>query len=320
MTSITSIVKANTSEDLQILAVTEKVNHLSTSIRSTELDESTIIDTKHLSINETKEYDADDDIPLIQLIKKTSTRPQDLNLKRKNIDKTKDDSKDNSSIKKEFKIKKETKVSKKIKPEPIPKLELDLDKKNANDEDACEGEDEEDQWWLSDNFDSTYNWETLEHNGVYFPPLYQPHNIKMKYKGKEITLSPESEEIATFFAGINGSHYESSPIFISNFFNDFKKSMQGSINEEIILNFEDCDFSSIIEYLQLLKEQKKIRTKEEKLEEKKANEALLEKYGYCLLDGKKEKIGNFRIEPPGLFRGRGEHPKMGCLKVIFYLY
>ena len=25
-------------------------------------------------------------------------------------------------------------------------------------------------------------------------------------------------------------------------------------------------------------------------------------------------VGNFRVEPPGLFRGRGEHPKMGMLK------
>ena len=25
-------------------------------------------------------------------------------------------------------------------------------------------------------------------------------------------------------------------------------------------------------------------------------------------------MGNFRVEPPGLFRGRGEHPKMGKLK------
>lgn len=41
---------------------------------------------------------------------------------------------------------------------------------------------------------------------------------------------------------------------------------------------------------------------------------LTEEYGYCLLDGHREKIGNFRVEPPGLFRGRGEHPKMGKLK------
>ena len=29
-------------------------------------------------------------------------------------------------------------------------------------------------------------------------------------------------------------------------------------------------------------------------------------------------VGNFRVEPPGLFRGRGEHPKMGRLKVRVY--
>lgn len=39
-----------------------------------------------------------------------------------------------------------------------------------------------------------------------------------------------------------------------------------------------------------------------------------EEYGYCILDGHREKIGNFKTEPPGLFRGRGEHPKMGMLK------
>jgi DNA topoisomerase-1 len=25
-------------------------------------------------------------------------------------------------------------------------------------------------------------------------------------------------------------------------------------------------------------------------------------------------VGNFKIEPPGLFRGRGDHPKMGRVK------
>ncbi|KAG6468525.1 hypothetical protein ZIOFF_073213 [Zingiber officinale] len=29
----------------------------------------------------------------------------------------------------------------------------------------------------------------------------------------------------------------------------------------------------------------------------------------------KEKVGNFRVEPPGLFCSRGEHPKMGKLKM-----
>lgn len=33
-----------------------------------------------------------------------------------------------------------------------------------------------------------------------------------------------------------------------------------------------------------------------------------------MIDGRRMPIGNFRIEPPGLFQGRGEHPKMGMLK------
>ena len=33
-----------------------------------------------------------------------------------------------------------------------------------------------------------------------------------------------------------------------------------------------------------------------------------------MIDGRKEKVGNYRVEPPGLFRGRGEHPKMGRIK------
>lgn len=29
-------------------------------------------------------------------------------------------------------------------------------------------------------------------------------------------------------------------------------------------------------------------------------------------------VGNFRVEPPGLFRGRGDHPKMGKFKRRIY--
>ena len=32
------------------------------------------------------------------------------------------------------------------------------------------------------------------------------------------------------------------------------------------------------------------------------------------MNGKREQVGNVRVEPPGLFRGRGEHPKMGRIK------
>ncbi|KAG0501901.1 hypothetical protein HPP92_001973 [Vanilla planifolia] len=54
-----------------------------------------------------------------------------------------------------------------------------------------------------------------------------------------------------------------------------------------------------------LEEKKKL--KEDKLKQE-------EKYMWAIVDGVKEKVGNFRVEPPALFRGRGEHPKMGKLK------
>jgi hypothetical protein len=41
-------------------------------------------------------------------------------------------------------------------------------------------------------------------------------------------------------------------------------------------------------------------------------------YGVATIDGHDEKIGNFRIEPPGLFRGRGEHPKQVSLAISTY--
>lgn len=52
---------------------------------------------------------------------------------------------------------------------------------------------------------------------------------------------------------------------------------------------------------------------------KKDKEELEKQFQFCLLDGRQEKVGNFRVEPPSLFRGRGEHPKTGRLKVCFLL-
>lgn len=69
------------------------------------------------------------------------------------------------------------------------------------------------------------------------------------------------------------------------------------------------------EYFETKREEKKKMTREEKAMAKKEKDELEAKYKTCLLDGRKENVGNFRIEPPGLFRGRGKHPKTGKLKV-----
>lgn len=57
-------------------------------------------------------------------------------------------------------------------------------------------------------------------------------------------------------------------------------------------------------------------TKEEKTKIKEAKEEMEAPYGTVILDTHTEKNGNFRVEPAGLFRGRGEHPKMGNVKGV----
>lgn len=71
----------------------------------------------------------------------------------------------------------------------------------------------------------------------------------------------------------------------------------------------------MFEYFEGEKAKKKAMTTAEKKELKKAKDELEGPYATCLLDGRKEKVGNFRVEPPGLFKGRGDHPKKGKLKV-----
>ena len=41
-------------------------------------------------------------------------------------------------------------------------------------------------------------------------------------------------------------------------------------------------------------------------------------YGHALIDNRKEKMGGYIIEPPTLFRGRGDHPRNGFLKARVY--
>lgn len=154
-------------------------------------------------------------------------------------------------------------------------------------------------------------WTKLEHNGVIFPPPYKPHGVKMLYNGQPVDLTPEQEEVATMFAVMKDTEYATKQKFTDNFMNDWKVLLG---RNHVIKKFELCDFTPIYEWHQREKEKKKQMSSEEKkaLKEEKLKQE--EKYMWAVVDGVKEKVGNFRVEPPGLFRGRGEHPKMGKLK------
>ena len=75
-----------------------------------------------------------------------------------------------------------------------------------------------------------------------------------------------------------------------------------------------CDFQSIYEHFDAQRTAKKALPSSEKKRLKAEKDEAEAPYLYCQWDGRKQKVGNFRVEPPGLFRGRGEHPKTGHVK------
>ena len=138
------------------------------------------------------------------------------------------------------------------------------------------------------------------HNGVYFPPEYEPlpSNIQILYEKKPIKLDSSSiknpfgitaEEAAVFFAmkmeqddrlaekDIDRKKSIDDKKFTDNFWKDWKKILGSS---HVIKNFKNVDFSPIQRYLAKRSEDKKAdkknMSKEEKLKEKQDKEKIKE--------------------------------------------
>ena len=156
-------------------------------------------------------------------------------------------------------------------------------------------------------------WTQLEHQGVLFPPEYEPHGVPLTYDGKDVYLEPHEEEVATFFAVMKETDYAFKPVFQQNFMDGFRRILKGGKNAHIT-DFEKCNFQKIYDWDLARREKVKARTSEEKKQIKLEKDKAEEKYMWATMNGKREQVGNFRVEPPGLFRGRGEHPKMGRIK------
>ncbi|KAH6637951.1 DNA topoisomerase 1 [Boeremia exigua] len=216
----------------------------------------------------------------------------------------------------------------KAKPAPVPakkgKAKVKTEEEQQQDQDADQ-EDEEYRWWEDKaKGDGTKKWDTLEHNGVVFPPEYEPlpKNVKLIYDGVPVSLHPEAEEIAGFYGSmLNSAHNVENPTFNKNFFEDFVavldkrghgKDKDGKTIK--IKKFEKCDFKPIFEHFDAERVRKKALPAAEKKALKAEKDAIETPFMYCMWDGRKQKVGNFRVEPPSLFRGRGEHPKTGRVK------
>ena len=156
-------------------------------------------------------------------------------------------------------------------------------------------------------------WESFSHNGVLFPEPYEPHKIPLLYDGKRINLDPESEEYATIYAKFIGTEYLNNKTFNKNFFSDWKIYLKKSGFNEIT-DLTKCDFSLIYDFIVKHKEEKKNLTKDKKDKLKEEKDKQEEKFKTAKVDGKEQAVGNFRMEPPGIFLGRGCHPKAGKIK------
>ncbi|KAF2099554.1 DNA topoisomerase 1 [Rhizodiscina lignyota] len=260
--------------------------------------------------------DDEDDVPLAKKTTKKIAKPK------------KEESDDDIPLRRKAPAVSAKKDKTKVKAEavsPAKKAKGKVKAEKTEDDLAAEAEEEEFRWWENmDKNDNSIKWNTLEHNGVVFPPEYVPlpKNVKLVYDGVPISLHPDAEEIAGFYgAMLNSEVNVSNPTFNENFFFDFKAMLDNTGhgkdkdgNKIKIKEFAKCDFKPIFEYYDAERQKKKALPAVEKKALKAEKDAAEAPYTHCMWDGRKQKVGNFRVEPPGLFRGRGEHPKTGKVK------
>ncbi|XP_055841696.1 DNA topoisomerase 1 isoform X2 [Episyrphus balteatus] len=270
-------------------------------------DDVPLMKRKSTAIN--VDEDSEEDVPLLQKKKQKVSKKE----KEKKVEKKKD-----KKVKREIKDEEddydEKPLKKKIKKEIAPVTQTSPTKKRGK-AGVKQEEPEVWRWWEEEKRADGVKWNTLEHKGPVFAPPYEPlpKNVKFYYDGKEMKLATDTEEAATFYAKMLNHDYVTKKQFNENFFKDFRKTMT-SKERDIIKDLKKCNFQEMFQYFTAESEKRKNASKEEKAARKAENEEQIKEYGFCIIDGHKERIGNFRLEPPGLFRGRGEHPKMGMIK------
>lgn len=153
----------------------------------------------------------------------------------------------------------------------------------------------------------------LVHKGVVIPQ-YEPKGFSIFYQGTRIPLDPTQEEMALAWVRKLGTEYASDLVFVNNFLSDFCKALNLSNPCKI----EELDFSEIQRWVEADKVRKEQVSKEEKkaqaAERKKIREANKEKYGFATVNGERVELGNYTVEPPCIFMGRGNHPLRGRWK------
>ena len=115
--------------------------------------------------------------------------------------------------------------------------------------------------WNRDSHKGKQKWETLEHNGVLFPPAYVPHQVPLLYEGEELSLSDEAEEVATMYAAmLELAEFIGNPTFNANFFKDWR-SVMSKAERQRIQKLDKCNFTRIHQHVMAEREKKKAAKK-----------------------------------------------------------
>src|SRR5437667_10887374 len=156
-------------------------------------------------------------------------------------------------------------------------------------------------------------WKELRHNGVAFPPTYEPEGLQINIRGETVRLSPDAEEMAYAWGKKRTTPYVQDPVFQANFLSDFVKVLPAKFGDA---KYSEINFTPVYDYLskeELLKSDKELK-KKVAAQRKELRLQLKEKYGYAVIDGTKTEFANYMVEPPSIFMGRGSHPMRGRWK------
>jgi len=150
-------------------------------------------------------------------------------------------------------------------------------------------------------------------NGVLIP-VYKPLGFRITFRGRELALTPDQEEMAVAWARKLSTDYVKDKVFVRNFFADFGKAL--GISEAV--GPDDFDFSQIVKWLESERAKREGMSREERkalaAERKRIREENRQKYGFAYVNGMPMEISNYMVEPASIFMGRGEHPMRGVWK------
>lgn len=163
-------------------------------------------------------------------------------------------------------------------------------------------------------------WKTLKHQGPIFPAEYNYKGFSVIVGTSEMVFGKEVEEMIYEWTKKLETEYVKDKTFQKNFYKDLLAKMLPHA-KEYAMNYkfpEEWDFKKVWADVQEIKESKKNKTKEDRKREKDEREKRKAEFGVAVLDGRSVQLGNYTVEPPGIFMGRGKHPLRGRWKPRIY--